>query len=139
MFEWKDKLLAAAKIAVGVQFPVLSFFFDDIDDLLSSFITISLDDLVEQFSDKTDEVILRVIHEERIIFVGGTMEAHYSNVIKNDVFILHLKLYFQNTNKEFVLKETSKILPWNKIDIASQEKLYREGVVVYQIDVPNSY
>ena len=129
MFEWKDKLLAAAKIAVGVQFPILSFFFDDIDDLLSSFITISLDDLVEQFSDKTDEVILRVIHEERIIFVGGTMEAHYS--------ILHLKLYFQNTNKEFILKETSKILPWNKLNIESQEKLQREGAVVYQVDKPN--
>ncbi len=136
MFEWKDKLLAAAKIAVGVQYPVLSFFFDDIDDLFRGLSAITLSDFVSRFSNRVDELIVRIEHEERLSFIGGTIEASCSNVVQDEVFILHLKLYFQNQAKEFILKESSKNFSFNKLDITSKQRLITQRKVSYQIQKP---
>lgn len=136
MFEWKDKLLTAAKIAVGVQYPVLSFFFDDIDDLFRGLSALTLSDFVSRFSNRVDELIVRVEHEERLSFIGGTIEAYCSHVVQDEVFILHLKLYFQSQTKEYILKESSKNFSFNKLDIESQRKLKLEGKKSFEVNKP---
>jgi hypothetical protein len=135
MLGLKDKLGALVGSVFSWHFPVFSILFDSVDEWMRKSVTISLDELVNQISEKTGDVIDHICREEALRFVGGVCEIQCSEVVSDGVFIAHLKLYFQAvSNDGYVLKEKSKIFPLSKLNEDSQEVLISKSVISYDIN-----
>lgn len=97
---------------------------------------VSLDSLVRGLSNETDKEILKIIKFEDVLFIGGELIV-LNQSQKKDHFSLDLKLYFQNKNKEIILKEKHKELEVSILDETSQQELFNKGTIKYEINEPN--
>ncbi len=133
MSGFKDKLSSLTNVVFSWNFPILTMIFDGVNEILKNSITISLDSLVEQISEKTNLIVQDICINEKLTFIGGSCEFNKSNIINDEVFIVHLKLYFQTQEKKFLLKEKSKIFPLSKLNEKSKEDLIRDSIISYSL------
>lgn len=98
---------------------------------------IPLDELVSRLSENTDQTILNIQITESLVFVGGDLVASL-NSMKQDMFCLDLKLYFQDVRSKVILKEIHKDLQSSILDEKSQQELVSKKSISYEVHAPHA-
>ena len=80
MSGFKDKLSSLTNVVFSWNFPILTMIFDGVNEILKNSITISLDSLVEQISEKTNLIVQDICINEKLTFIGGSCEFNKSNI-----------------------------------------------------------
>lgn len=94
----------------------------------------TIDEVTQKFSKTTDQMILNVESEEKLLFIGGSFKISASNKksIKAEAI-----LYFQGDNKEWTERKLSSDLKATEFDDKSMSELLERKTVDFDILHPN--
>ena len=95
---------------------------------------VSLDEFVNKFSDKTDEIILGEL-QKGSRYGGGRFYVKSQN---EDTFECSFELYFETKEKEYIKMEgDKKDIPLRYLADTDRVELKQKKTIVFEIDEPN--
>lgn len=95
---------------------------------------ITLDQLIEQYSERVDRFILKELAQGGLVYVSGKTTFQLSE--EKDSIRITSDYYFQNERREWVKKTTKELAPVRLVTADSLEKLIQQGALAFDIDPP---